>query len=379
MARPPTKPKNLPARDLRAVYRVRCAPDEIDGRAHDIAVEQSVEMPLDAIDDDFVRSHIVGRVERITDCADGTFSVDVALSPQTVGGDAGQLLNVLFGNTSIHDDVVLEDVIFPPAMAVRFGGPNVGAAGLRERARAGRRALTCSALKPQGLPATKLAELAGRLALGGLDYIKDDHGLADQGFSPFVERVAAISMAIAEANASTGRACQYVPSLNGTLDDMRRQIAFARDHGVGTFLVAPMIAGVATFQALVRTHPDTAFLTHPALAGASRIAPPLHFGKLFRMLGGDGLVFPNYGGRFGYSAATCRAIASEAIAAFDGLRPAMPVPAGGMTPERVPELLSCYGQDAMLLIGGGLLAAREHMTAATAAFVRAVEEFPYDA
>ena len=50
----------------------------------------------------------------------------------------------------------------------------------------------------------------------------------------------------------------------------------------------------------------------------------------------------------------------------------MPVPAGGMSRERVAEMLEFYGTDIMLLIGGGLLEARERLTEATAAFVAEV-------
>jgi ribulose-bisphosphate carboxylase large chain len=63
---------------------------------------------------------------------------------------------------------------------------------------------------------------------------------------------------------------------------------------------------------------------------------------------------------------------------WDGLRASVPVPAGGMTPERVPEMLDFYGADIMLLIGGGLLAARERLTAETAAFVAAIHRFRYE-
>ena len=100
---------------------------------------------------------------------------------------------MLFGNTSIHDDVMLHDVEIPAELAATFGGPRHGLDGLRQRVGAGARALTCSALKPQGLPPAKLAELARRFADGGIDYIKDDHGLADQAYSPFAERVDAIA------------------------------------------------------------------------------------------------------------------------------------------------------------------------------------------
>ena len=70
-------------------------------------------MPVAAIDDDFVKSEIVGRVEAIRELALGHFEVRIALSAATVGGDAGQLINMLFGNSSIHDDVVLYDVELP--------------------------------------------------------------------------------------------------------------------------------------------------------------------------------------------------------------------------------------------------------------------------
>jgi ribulose-bisphosphate carboxylase large chain len=82
-------------------------------------------------------------------------------------------------------------------------------------------------------------------------------------------------------------------------------------------------------------------------------------------------VFPNHGGRFGYSSATCRALAEAALAPWGGVAATAPVPAGGMTPDRVAEMLRFYGRDVMLLIGGGLLAAGERLTEETAAFVAA--------
>src|SRR5439155_19003872 len=156
---------------LQAIYPVRSDGRSIEARARAIAVEQSVEMPVAAIDDDFVKSEIVGRVEAIRELADGRFEVRIALSAATVGGDAGQLINMLFGNSSIHDDVVLYEVELPRDLVQAFGGPRHGLNALRRRVGASDRALTCSALKPQGLPAKRLAELAQKFAHGGIDYI----------------------------------------------------------------------------------------------------------------------------------------------------------------------------------------------------------------
>ena len=53
--------------------------------------------------------------------------------------------------------------------------------------------------------------------------------------------------------------------------------------------------------------------------------------------------------------------------------PSVPVPAGGMSRERVPEMLDFYGTDIMLLIGGALLEAGPRLAEATASFVTEVQ------
>jgi ribulose-bisphosphate carboxylase large chain len=331
-------------------------------------------MPVAAIDDAFVLGEIVGQVDSIQPLAPGLYEVRVALGVETTGGEAGQLLNMLFGNSSIHEDLTLWDVEFLPDLVQRFPGPGRGLGGLREALGARDRALTCSALKPQGLPPAGLARLAGMMALGGIDVIKDDHGLADQSYSRFADRVPACAEAVASANTATGGNTRYWPSLSGDLDQLRRQVAIVRANGLDGVLVAPMILGLPSVAALVRDNPDLFFMAHPAMAGAARIAPPLLLGKLFRLLGADATVYPNYGGRFGYTAETCKALAQAALAPWDGIRACVPVPAGGMSVERVPELLDFYGHDIMLLIGGALLTARDRLSEATAAFVAAVAD-----
>jgi ribulose-bisphosphate carboxylase large chain len=362
---------------LQAIYLVRCDARSIEERARAIAVEQSVEMPVSAITDDFVRSEIVGRVETIAEKERNLFEVRVSLAAETVGRDPGQLINMLFGNTSLHEDVVLADVAAPKELIEAFGGPRHGLDELRRGVGAPVRALTASPLKPQGLPAARLAQVAQDFARAGIDYIKDDHGLADQSYSPFAARIEAVAGALRSLEQVGGRGARYVPSLSGDLDSMRAQIAIAGDAGIDTVMVAPMIAGLSNFHRLVREHPAVAFFAHPTMGGAARISPPVLIGKLFRMLGADALIFPNYGGRFGYSPDTCRALARVALDRREGLRPAVPVPAGGMSTARVGELLDFYGADVMLLIGGALLEARENLSEATAHFVAEVHRYDY--
>ncbi|MSO71919.1 MAG: ribulose 1,5-bisphosphate carboxylase [Alphaproteobacteria bacterium] len=360
------------ARDeIVARYVIRAADHTIEARAQALALEQSVELPMAAVENARLRDEIVGRVLAIEPERPGVFDVRIGLAVSTTGFEAGQLLNMLFGNSSIHADITLADVEFPTSLCASFGGPRAGIAGLRQLANASNRALTCAALKPQGLSAEALATLAEELALGGVDFIKDDHGLADQSYSPFARRAALCAQAVARANTSTGRATRYFPNISGSLDVLRAQTRLAQDEGLAGVLVAPLIVGVASLQTLVREFPRMVFMAHPAMAGAARIAPPFLLGRLFRLLGADATIFPNHGGRFGYSPKTCLKLAKAARAPWDGIRPTLPVAAGGMTPARVPEMLDFYGADIMLLIGGGLLLERARLTQATRAFVQA--------
>src|SRR5205823_12413001 len=68
----------------------------------------------------------------------------------------------------------------------------------------------------------------------------------------------------------------------------------------------------------------------------------------------------------------CAGIVDAAREAWQHLAPALPVPAGGMAVERVPEMRARFGDDVMLLIGGSLLMAGDQLFARCREFVAAV-------
>jgi len=355
-----------------ATYRIAAPDSEIRARAEALAAEQSVEMPVSAIADRRVLDEIVASVVSI-EPRNGAFDVTLGIAPATTGNEASQLLNMLFGNCSLQPEVELVDAAFPAGYEKGFPGPRFGIEGIRKMTGVPHRALTCSALKPQGAPAEHLAALARDFALGGLDVIKDDHGLANQAFSPFANRIPAVQRAIAAANRETGGNTVYAPTFSGGPAALREQARIAKAEGVRMALIAPMLVGVPAFIEL-QADLDLPILAHPAFGGASRIGPPLLLAKLFRLFGADATIFPNHGGRFSYSRETCLDIAKVAREPWNGARPILPVPAGGMTVERVPEMLAGYGNDTMLLIGGGLLAAGDKLLERCREFVRMVRE-----
>ncbi len=355
---------------LEATYLIRSTPEQIEARAQALAIEQSLEMPPEAVQQPWILTQVLAQVASITPIENGTYKVALRLAIETTAKDPIGLFNGLFGNCSLQEDVWLQDVGLPGELLEAFPGPRFGIAGLRRLTGVYRRALTCTALKPQGLSPNELAHLAYTFALGGIDIVKDDHNLTNQSYAPFAQRVPAIARAIAQANAETGRQTLYAPMLAGSPKKLAAQLEVARSEGIRVALVAPMLVGLPVFYELAQ-EAGVALLAHPAFAG-NRMAPSLFLGKLFRLLGADASIFPNYGGRFAYSPQECRLLAQNLRNPWGPLQPALPVPAGGMTVERVDELLAFYGPDSMLLIGGNLLAAGEKLLERTRSFVERV-------
>ena len=91
-------------------------------------------------------------------------------------------------------------------------------------------------------------------------------------------------------------------------------------------------------------------------------------------MGIDAVVYPNFGGRFGFSRDDCLAIVEGCTAGFGGLKPILPAPGGGMTLARVPEMRATYGNDVIYLVGGALLRERDDLPGACRRLAAAVRE-----
>ena len=342
---------------IRATYRIRHA-DDPERRADELALEQTVELPREALAGKAAEHGLTARVTAVEPLDEGSLRARLEIPLEAAAGDPAQLLNVLFGNASLQGDVELVDVDLPESLLEALGGPAFGIRGLREACGVEGRALSCVALKPMGLPPEDLADLCRTLAAAGVDVIKDDHGLADAPGCPLAARVAACAQAIDRAADETGRRAVYAPNLIGTPSALARQLDAAVGGGAGAVMAAPLVIGLPAFLELVRASP-VPVLAHPALGGARGIAIGLLLGTLFRLYGADAVIFPHAGGRFPFGLETCGDLAARLGSPLGGLRPAVPVPAGGMSVARVREMVEFYGIDAMLLVGGTLYVARQ--------------------
>lgn len=321
--------------------------------AEAIRVEQTIEFPNE-LAPEWIQRDVVGRVESISGD-----QVCISYDPRVAGGELTQLLNVLWGNVSLFPGVRIIDLALPESITQLFQGPRFGITGLRKHFDAPTRPLITTALKPMGTSSSDLAETARTLALAGFDIIKDDHSLANQPWSTWRERVELVSKAVAEANAITGRKSAYAPSLNLPADQVLSAAKSAAELGAGALLILPGITGFDSMR-VIAAESELPIMAHPSMLGSYTISPNegiahgILFSKLMRLAGADITIFPNFGGRFSFSQAECLEIRDAAIAPLGEIAPTWISPGGGMSVDRIPEMIDFYGKDTALLIGGAL-------------------------
>ncbi len=344
-----------------AVYHVQGSQAEAARRAWDICLEQTVEYPEELVTRRDIREQVFGRIRAVEALDADHYRAVIEFPAEVAGGELTQLLNVLFGNISLKPGIRLVDFELPEAMLAGFRGPRFGREGLRSLVGRFEGPLLCTALKPMGLCPRELSDLAHQFALGGIDLIKDDHGLADQVFSPFEERVERCAEAVRLANERTGYRCRYVPNITGPADQIAARAHTAKKAGAGGFVLAPGLSGLDAMRLIADDDGiGMPILSHPAMQGSLTVhshqgmSHGVLYGLINRLAGADASIFPNYGGRFSFTSEECRNLVEGTEKRMGAIKPIFPVPAGGMTLDRVQELLSFYGEEIILLIGGDL-------------------------
>jgi ribulose-bisphosphate carboxylase large chain len=117
------------------------------------------------------------------------------------------------------------------------------------------------------------------------------------------------------------------------------------------------LANNAEFGLPIMTHPS---FTGPfVLTPTTGISHAIMYGTLQRLAGSDISVFPNVGGRFGFTREECLSIANACRDPEGVGAPILPSPGGGMSVDRAQEMVSMYGEDVVFLLGGSLLRDRE--------------------
>ncbi|MEC9476533.1 MAG: RuBisCO large subunit C-terminal-like domain-containing protein [Planctomycetota bacterium] len=363
---------------IEATYRVLCADEECLAVARAIAVELTVEVPERLIERyPTIETDLVAKVDQCHQISPGVQQIQLSFAGEMAGSDLTRWLNLLLGNCSMIPGVRLIDLNLPDDVLQQFAGPHHGISGVRQMTGVSDRPLVATALKPRGAPVSDLVEVCRDFVTGGGDLIKDDHNLIDDDLSAFRDRVERCTAAIREAQ--TDRHVPYLVNLMAPAEQLDQRLEIALEVGADGALMAPWILGLDQVRQLTSRWPGL-HLGHPSMSGvltsqgAGGIALPIVHGTLARLAGLDGSVFVNAGGRFATSRREGRQIAEQLRAPLGPIAPGWAIPAGGMSPTRIPEMVEDFGTDTMILIGGALLADERGVEISTAEILDCIRE-----
>ena len=365
-----------------ATYQITASDyNEAKKLAFGVAVEQTVECPYELVENTPIGDTIVGQIEEIKKGAPGTFNATISYEPDAVGSEFTELLNMLFGNTSLQPGIRLMSFELPDFMYNDFPGPRFGRNGIRDLCGVKTGPVMMSAIKPLGRSTEEFADMVYRLALGGCPLIKDDHSLFDQGYAPFEERVRACVDAVNEANAKTGGSSLFIA--NCTADGLTfLERAFkAKELGAGGIMASPGLLGFSLIRDLSKDKEfNLPIYLHPSFSGAlvlkedCGISPFCYYGQISRLAGADAVIFTGFGGRFPFSQDVCQRICDGTETRMADLKPSFPVPSGGMRWQLFKKMYQIYGPDTIFLVGGALQTEGPDLTANMKLYMEKLQE-----
>jgi ribulose-bisphosphate carboxylase large chain len=346
-----------------ATYQIRASSlDDAMDWAESVAREETIECIDEGVPHAFILDEVLGKVDSVCECAPSIYQAVIRYNREITGDELPQLINVLYGNTSMHMGVKLVDIGIPPETLKQFPGPQYGSKGVREQTKRRTGPLLCTVLKPVGLTPDELAELAYQCVLGGVDLIKDDHSFGMQKWAPFEKRVETIAAAVAKGNAETGNSTLYAPSMNCPLDKFEDRARFAVQAGASAYLVMPGLTGWDSVRFLASSRElSRPIMVHPSglgsipNAGANGVSYSMIYAIYPRLVGADVSIYPSFGGRYGFSKELCVQVADDCRDPNGLFQPILPAPGGGMKIELAQLLREMYGDDAVFLFGGGAM------------------------
>ncbi|NGZ10777.1 MAG: hypothetical protein CV088_15550 [Nitrospira sp. LK70] len=355
---------------LTAIYEIDGPEASARRTAERICCDQTIEAESSLLPTS-LQPTILGRLENLRATTEGRFQATIRFGGDLLGGDCSDLLNVLFGASSLRGDVTLLSFAMTNGLLSSWSGPRLGIDGLRQAVGVSHRPLLCAVLKPLGRNPRELAELAVQFVEGGVDLIKDDQNLVDQRWCRFEERVARCGEAIVQASTRRGRPCLYFAHVSGSLDTMRRRATQARSLGASGLLVAPGLTGWDALRTLrLDDEISLPIASHPCMLGTSvdrgggGLASPVVYALLPRLVGSDLSIYPAFGSDYSMSQQGCVTVAEYCRRTWGCLRSMMPAVGGRIGSERLAELRSTLGQETIFILGsriqqfpGGVVAA----------------------
>ncbi|WP_254530623.1 type III ribulose-bisphosphate carboxylase [Natrinema gelatinilyticum] len=279
-------------------------------------------------------------------------------------GSMPQILSCIAGNIlgmKAVDSIRLENCRWPKSIVDGFPGPKFGTSVAREKLDAGDRPVLATVPKPKvGLSTdahVKIGEAAWR---GGIDLLKDDENLTDQGFNPFVDRLAESLAARDRVQEDTGERKDYLVNVTAETTEMLERVDLVAEHGGGFVMVDVITCGWAAVQSVRDRCEDHGLAIHAHRAMHAAFDRVDHHGVSMRVIAqiarlcGVDHIHTGTAGLGKLENEDTPGINAWLTGACHGLNPVLPVASGGLHPGVVDQLIDTLGTDIVVQAGGGV-------------------------
>ena len=309
--------------------------------------------------------------------------VKVAFPFENFGPVVPMLLTTVAGNLFEMGDfrnVKLLDLEFPEEFVREFKGPKFGIEGTKNALGVTGRPLVGCIVKPcVGLPPREFAEACYQVAVGGVDFIKDDELIANPGYSQIEDRVPAAMEALDRANEEKSEKTMFAVNVTDEVDKIMENADTALENGANCLMLNFITAGFSALRVLcedesvnvpVHCHRDmfAAFTRSDVHGIHTKVVS-----KLARLCGGDQVHAGAILGKL-YEDIDSVMLSIEALKEdFYNISPSLPVSSGGQHPGKIPENVKRLGEDALILAGGGIFGHKDGATAGARAMRQALD------
>jgi ribulose-bisphosphate carboxylase large chain len=298
-------------------------------------------------------------------------------------GNMAQVLSCIAGNVlgmKAVDRLRLLDCEWPAGLSQTFPGPQFGSSVREEILAIGDRPLTATVPKPKvGLTTDQHAEVGFEAWVGGIDLLKDDENLTDQGFNPFADRLAVSLDRRDAAEEETGERKSYLVNITAETNTMLERADEVASQG-GEFVMVDIItAGWSSLQSVRERCADLglAIHAHRAMHAAfDRIAThgvSMRCLAQFARLCGVDHIHTGTAGLGKMDNEDTVGINDWLAGDLHGLGDVLPVASGGLHPGVIPPLLDRLGTTICVQAGGGIHGHPDGTRAGAAALRQSIE------
>ena len=166
----------------------------------------------------------------------------------------------------------------------------------------------------------------------------------------------------------------------GDLQGIIAKLDYIKELGCNAIMVNYLATGFPVLRALAENPAvNVPILAHMDVAGALYAAEwhgmssHLVLGKLPRLAGADVVVFPAPYGKAPVLPEKFQRVAQNLSFPLYDLKPAFPMPSGGITPKMVPQVVKDLGSEIVIGSGGGIHAHPQGPVAGARAFRQAIQ------